>query len=548
MPLYYHSMNSLPLILAFVSHIHSKRVRIFNVPTLTVMVLSLGMNSGLHAVTEADFQRRSVPGLPYRLYVPRDYNPSIRYPLVVFLHGLGECGDNNETQLSNRANGAFVFAEQAQQAFVMMPQTKDNWIAENRYIAVMQAIDQLRQEFNIDNDRLYLTGLSIGGWGTWSFLSKSAARFAAGVPAAGHIDNKWVQEPVDQQALAFIARVPVWAYYATDDGDPKIWRIQALVKRLRALGGNPIHTEVDKIGHTAWEYAYSNPFLIEWLFAQRKGTSPQKTPYVSVKPPLGTQVYDAGFQKSVTLRGLTEAITKVTKVSCINQTSQSPESSAVGTLDWYGTVDLVEGLNLITILARAPNFVPNVEKTCSTYFSTKVTVLRRSASSWLFDFGDASLPSGPFWNNVTSSAAGSTVTNAITSDGVSSAVSLTIESPFSGTDTAGINASNVYPSTAQRDSFSVKNWETAMIRIKGLIPSAPYSLRFFASAPIGDRVTRYRVENVSARLDVGGNTSRTAVPPSVAATPQGELLIRVTTDDGVGFGHLGAFELSTSTP
>ena len=147
--------------------------------------------------------------------------------------------------------------------------------------------------------------------------------------------------------------------------------------------------------------------------------------------------------------------------------------------------------------------------------------------------------------------------NAINADGLTTPISLTIESPFAGIDTAGIDATGPYPPTAQRDSFFVKDWQTATIRIKGLTPGVLYATRFFASAPSGDRMTRYRIENVSVRLDVAENTVRTAYLTNVPATPQGELLIRVTTDDGVGFGYIGVLELTevgnavaapTSTP
>jgi hypothetical protein len=128
-------------------------------------------------------------------------------------------------------------------------------------------------------------------------------------------------------------------------------------------------------------------------------------------------------------------------------------------------------------------------------------------------------------------------------------VSLTIEGAFRGIDTTGVNASDVYPSSAQRDSFYVQGWETGLIRIKGLTPSALYNLSFFASASAGDRITRYRIENVSVRRDASQNTSGTAILTKVPATAQGELLVRVVSaHDGAGFGHIGVLELTVSDP
>lgn len=103
-----------------------------------------------------------------------------------------------------------------------------------------------------------------------------------------------------------------------------------------------------------------------------------------------------------------------------------------------------------------------------------------------------------------------------------------------------------YPATAQRDSFFVTGWQTASIRIKGLTPGALYNLRFFASGTAGDRTTRYRIENKSVLLVVAENTIRTGPLYDVAASSQGEWLIRVTTDNGAGFGHLGVLELTSA--
>ena len=88
-----------------------------------------------------------------------------------------------------------------------------------------------------------------------------------------------------------------------------------------------------------------------------------------------------------------------------------------------------------------------------------------------------------------------------------------------------------------------------MIRIKGLTPSALYDVRFFASAPAGDRITRYRIaQDFSVRRDASQNTSHTAILTKVPATAQGELFIRVVTDDGAGSGHIGVLELTVADP
>ena len=413
---------------------------------------------------------------------------------------------------------------------------------------------------------LYVTGFSLGGEGTFFFLSQSqsTSRFAAGIPMAPTFSAAskaawpaWAPE---------VARVPAWVVSSIDDSVAEIQNTRAFINEVRASAGNPISTEISGLRHhEVPTKAYPEQKLINWLFAQRKGTSPQQTPFVAITDPVGRQVYDAGAQRTFTIKSVVDPrimeIDPAVSVFGINQTTDRREvSSLKGTGgQFYSTVDLIGGDNLITILARAtglfsilnPRPAPGTQATNlpnSTSFSSTLAV-RRAAVGWLFDFGSSPLRTGSFWNNVTSIDAGNTVRNAINSDGASTPVSLTVESGFTGVDTSGVNSSAVYPATAQRDSFSVQGWETGMIRIKGLTPSAFYNARFFASAAAGDRTTRYRIGgDRSARLDVSENTFRTAPLPKVPATAQGELFIRVVTDDGAGSGHIGVLELTVSDP
>ena len=128
--------------------------------------------------------------MAYRLFVPANYNPAISYPLVMFLHGAGERGSDNRIQITaHTAALAFTFNEnQAKQpCFLVAPQcpTGGSWNDTARRAQVPALIAALKAEFNVDSNRVYVTGLSMGGIGTWDLLSRNPSLFAAGVPMSG---------------------------------------------------------------------------------------------------------------------------------------------------------------------------------------------------------------------------------------------------------------------------------------------------------------------------------------------------------------------------
>jgi lysophospholipase L1-like esterase/poly(3-hydroxybutyrate) depolymerase len=230
--------------------------------------------------------------LPYRLLEPRDYDAAKRYPLVLFFHGAGERGTNNQAQLvhgtrlftkpENRARfAAFVVAPQCpeNQQWVDMPWGADSGVRpENPSVAMALAIEILDatvKEFSVDTNRLYVTGLSMGGYGTWDCLTRFPERFAAAVPVCGGGDEKTVSPTV--------ARVSVWTFHSDDDGTVKVKRTRNMVAAMRAAGGAPKYFEYWGLGHASWDRAYSEPELLPWMFAQRLGLPDTYT--LTNKPP-----------------------------------------------------------------------------------------------------------------------------------------------------------------------------------------------------------------------------------------------------------------------
>jgi predicted peptidase len=216
--------------------------------------------------------------LPYRLLKPLDYDPGKKYPLVLFMHGAGERGDDNQAQLKNAVT-AFALKKNREKfpCFVVAPQCPSgqrwvemDWGADSgvqpaepspAMSLAIELLDALQKEFSIDAGRTYAAGISMGGFGVWDALSRYPGRFAAGVAICGG---------GDESKAGAIGDTPVWAFHSSDDPVVKVFRSRNMVKALRAAGGHPRYTEYRKLGHVSWDRAFKEPGLLPWLFSQKK--------------------------------------------------------------------------------------------------------------------------------------------------------------------------------------------------------------------------------------------------------------------------------------
>jgi predicted peptidase len=218
--------------------------------------------------------------LPYRLIKPKTHDKKEKYPLVILLHGIGERGDDNEAQLKWGAK-EFVTEENMEKypCFLAIPQCpiSDFWASALRdlskdfkmseeptqaLIMVLELVIALQDEFpRVDPDRLYITGLSMGGFGTWEAIQRKPDLFAAAVPICGGGD-------VSQAAR--LTKLPIWIFHGGEDQlvNPK-WS-RDMFEAIKKAGGNPKYTEYPNVGHHSWIPAYSDPELFEWLFSQKK--------------------------------------------------------------------------------------------------------------------------------------------------------------------------------------------------------------------------------------------------------------------------------------
>lgn len=216
--------------------------------------------------------------LPYRLLKPVNHDPNKAYPLVLFLHGAGERGTDNTIQL---VHGMADFASDLNRlrypCFVMAPQcpAEQKWVEidwtldahemppepSSALKLTLAAMDQLATEFRIDAQRLYVTGLSMGGYGTWDLIQRFPDKFAAAVPVCGGGDEKYASR---------LAKLPIWAFHGVHDTAVKPHRSRRMIAEIQAAGGKPGYTEYPDVGHDSWHRAYSDPHMMSWLFKQRR--------------------------------------------------------------------------------------------------------------------------------------------------------------------------------------------------------------------------------------------------------------------------------------
>ncbi len=196
--------------------------------------------------------------LHYLLYLPKDYASKKVWPLVLFLHGAGERGDNLD--MVKKHGPPKLVAQGKEFPFVLVsPQCPaGRWWEPTELSALL---DEIVEKQKIDKDRVYVTGLSMGGFGTWSLAAHSPKRFAAIVPICGG------GEPITTMLLP---KVPAWVFHGGKDPVVPVARGEAMVNALKAAGGTVKFTVYPNAGHDSWTEAYNDPKLYEWLLEQKR--------------------------------------------------------------------------------------------------------------------------------------------------------------------------------------------------------------------------------------------------------------------------------------
>ncbi len=203
--------------------------------------------------------------LQYLLYVPKDYqNSGQAWPLVLFLHGIGERGADLEL-LKLHGMPKLIAAGAEFPFLVVSPQCPEDTMWPNELDALHALLENIIAAYRVDRSRIYLTGLSMGGYGAWHLAAAYPAMFAALVPICGWT-NPFVGFP---ERIQVLKDVPVWAFHGAEDEIVPLQRSQELVDVLEAHQGNVKLTVYPQVGHDSWTQTYENPELYQWLLQQR---------------------------------------------------------------------------------------------------------------------------------------------------------------------------------------------------------------------------------------------------------------------------------------
>ncbi|MES2095990.1 MAG: alpha/beta hydrolase-fold protein [Pseudomonadota bacterium] len=205
-------------------------------------------------------------GYPYLVFVPKGYGADAtqKWPLVIFLHGSGERGTDIEVVKKN--GPPKIIAQHSGSPFILVSPQLEAGSYDSRWdTAKLEALlATLRKTYRIDPTRIYLTGLSLGGFGTWDWALKRPDLFAAIAPVAANTENK--SDP------CLLKDMPIWAFHGDQDDVVDPLAGFAIVRAIDACKGNvrPKMTIYPQTTHGAWEPAYDDPALWRWLLEQRR--------------------------------------------------------------------------------------------------------------------------------------------------------------------------------------------------------------------------------------------------------------------------------------
>lgn len=226
-----------------------------------------------------EFQGEGDKVLKYRLLKPLGYNPNKIYPLVIFLHGAGERGDDNSVQLKH---GMAEFCKTARReknpCYIIAPQCPkdETWAnidwsaggtikmpesASDSMALTFAVVDSMIEDAAVDKNRIYITGLSMGGYGTWDAIARRPDFFAAALPVCGGGDPTTAEK---------IKHIPIFCFHGDEDKAVAVEKSRAMISAIKEAGGSPRYTEYKGVGHDSWTQTYADDATHDWLFSQRR--------------------------------------------------------------------------------------------------------------------------------------------------------------------------------------------------------------------------------------------------------------------------------------
>jgi pimeloyl-ACP methyl ester carboxylesterase len=198
----------------------------------------------------------------YTVFVPRGYDGTKRVPAVLFLHGSGERGEDGVRSAQVGLGAAIAQAPDTFPAIAVFPQARQTWAADSPdAAAALAALDDVMKAFQVDPARVALTGLSMGGRGSWELAAAHPERFSAVVPICG---------PGRVESAATLKGLPVWSVVGDADREATVQGLRAMFAAITDAGGSPRMTEYRGVGHNSWDRAYSDPSLVDWMLSQSR--------------------------------------------------------------------------------------------------------------------------------------------------------------------------------------------------------------------------------------------------------------------------------------
>jgi predicted peptidase len=249
-----------------------------NAVALVLLSLELTMSNAADAYKEktvtytgGEYQNET---FKYRLLEPAQVEPGKKYPVVLFLHGAGERGDDNVAQLkyfpeymlsddNRQKHACYVIAPQCRTGKSWAGRSNDNSAEPTAQMQVaLQALRDTIKNYPVDTKRIYLTGLSMGGYGSWDLAVRHPDWFAAIVPICGGGDESQAEK---------IKALPIWVWHGDADDAVPVERSRKMIEAIKQAGGSPKYTELKGVGHNSWTPAYTDPQgVIPWMFDQQR--------------------------------------------------------------------------------------------------------------------------------------------------------------------------------------------------------------------------------------------------------------------------------------
>jgi predicted peptidase len=240
----------------------SNRVRVWLLCVLCVALPTLARGDDVGKQSENVFEGEVTVKvkLKYLLYLPENYkkNSENQWPLVLFLHGAGETGDDLE-KVKIHGPPKLINKGKKFPAIMVSPQApRRGW----EPIALNALVDEVASKYRVDKDRIYCTGLSMGGYGTWALSCAYPKKFAAIAPICGG------GNPVEAKK---IAHLPIWVFHGAKDTVVRPAQSEAMIKALKSAGAKDVqYTLYPEAAHDSWTATYDNAEFWEWLFKQSR--------------------------------------------------------------------------------------------------------------------------------------------------------------------------------------------------------------------------------------------------------------------------------------